>query len=48
MTQITIAIEDIKQASNQNAASSKQLEVSAVNLKDLGEKLQEIVKIYKL
>jgi len=48
MTQITVAVESIKQASNQNATSSKQLEVSAVNLKDLGEKLQEIIKIYKL
>jgi len=48
MTQITIAVENIKQASNQNAVSSKQLEVSAVNLKELGEKLQDIIKIYKL
>lgn len=48
MTQITVAIESIKQASNQNAVSSKQLEVSSANLRDLGEKLQEIVKRYKL
>lgn len=48
MTQITTAVENIKQASNQNAASSKQLEVSSANLKNLGEKLQEITKMYKL
>ncbi len=48
MTQITLAVENIKQASSQNAASSKQLEISAINLKNLGEKLREIIKIYKL
>ena len=48
MEQIAKAMEDIKQASEQNLAGTKQLEQSAKNLDDLGKKLQDIVRLYRV
>ena len=38
-----IAMENIKLASSQNVASTKQAEVAAQNLNSLGQKMQELV-----
>ena len=46
MDQVAGAMENIKQASSQNVASAKQLEVSARNLSDLGQRLQQLVASY--
>jgi methyl-accepting chemotaxis protein len=46
MDQVAIAIENILQASTQNAASTKQAEGVAQNLHELGQKLKEIVEQY--
>lgn len=43
MDQVTLAMENIKQASTQNASSTKQAELSAQNLHVLGQKLQSLV-----
>lgn len=48
MEQITAAMESIKEASVQTAASTKQSEESVTELHKLGEKLQDILKQYKL
>lgn len=44
MEQIALAMENIKQASAGNVASSKQTETSAHNLHGVGQKLQEMVE----
>jgi methyl-accepting chemotaxis protein len=44
--QAAVAMENIKQASNQNVDISKQLEISANSLKDLGMKLERMVMEY--
>ncbi len=41
-------MENIKQASTQNVASAKQLEVAARNLSELGQRLKQIVERYKV
>jgi methyl-accepting chemotaxis protein len=46
MDQVAGAMESIKQASVQNVASAKQLETSARNLNDLGQRLKQIVESY--
>ncbi|MEW6735779.1 MAG: methyl-accepting chemotaxis protein [Acidobacteriota bacterium] len=48
MDQVAIAMENIKQASSQNVASTKQTEIAAQNLHELGQKLKGIVLKYKL
>jgi len=44
MDQVALAMENIKQASNQNATGTKQAEVSAQNLHILGQKLQGLIE----
>jgi methyl-accepting chemotaxis protein len=46
MDQVAGAMENIKQASAQNVASARQLEVSARNLNDLGVRLKKLVESY--
>lgn len=46
--QVATAMESIKQASTQNVASAKQLEVAARNLSELGQRLRQMVAQYKL
>jgi len=48
MDQINAAMENIKEASIQTATSTKQSEGAVTDLHKLGEKLQEILKRYKL
>ncbi|OGU40359.1 MAG: hypothetical protein A2X61_11050 [Ignavibacteria bacterium GWB2_35_12] len=48
MEQIVVAIESIKQASSENVASTRQVEISAENLKMLGSKLKEFADRYKV
>jgi methyl-accepting chemotaxis protein len=46
--QVASAMENVKQASTQNADSAKQLEAAVHNLKDLGQKLKESVAHYRV
>jgi methyl-accepting chemotaxis protein len=46
--QVASAMESIKQASTQNVDSARQLETAARNLKELGQKLKQIVERYKV
>ena len=46
MDQMALAMENIKQASTQNVAGTKQTETAAKNLHDLGQKLKQIVERY--
>lgn len=46
--QVAGAMENIKQASTQNVASAKQLEIAARNLGELGQRLKQIVERYKV
>ena len=46
--QVATAMESIKQATNQNVASAKQLETAARNLNELGQRLKEIVGRYQV
>jgi methyl-accepting chemotaxis protein len=48
MDQVATAMENIKQASMQNVESIKQLEIAAVNIKDLGGKLKTQMEKYKI
>ncbi|MBI4213796.1 MAG: methyl-accepting chemotaxis protein [Chloroflexi bacterium] len=48
MDQVALAIENINQASTQNAASTKQGEAAAQNLHDLGLRLRELVARYQV
>lgn len=47
MDQVALAMENIKQVSAENAAGSKQSEVSAQNLHDLGQKLKQMSERFK-
>ncbi len=47
MDQVALAMENIKQASVQNVAGTKQAEAAAQNLHELGEKLRQLVAQYK-
>ncbi len=48
MDQIGVAMENINQAGAQNASSMKQMEVAAMNLHQLGQKLKELVEQFKV
>jgi methyl-accepting chemotaxis protein len=48
MDQVVSAMENIRESSLQMASSTKQTEKAAHNLHNLGERLQEIVKLYKV
>jgi methyl-accepting chemotaxis protein len=48
MDQVAQAMESIKTASTQNLASTKQTEVAAKNIQELGRKLTELVALYKV
>ena len=48
MEQIALAMENVKQASHDNAASTKQSEKTAQDLHDLGVRLKEIVEQYEI
>ena len=41
-------MENIKQASTQNVASTKQAETAAQNLHEVGQKLRQLVEQYKV
>ena len=47
-TQVMQAVRDIGQASQQTAASTRQLEKAAVNLTALAQQLQKAVERYRL
>lgn len=47
MDQVVSAMENIREASNQNLASTQQTEVTAQNLHGLGERLTELVRRFK-
>ncbi|ABE44382.1 methyl-accepting chemotaxis protein [Polaromonas sp. JS666] len=46
--QVAGAMESIKQASTQNVAGARQLEVAARNLNELGQRLKQMVERYKV
>jgi methyl-accepting chemotaxis protein len=48
MDQVVLAMENIKQASTQNVAGTKQAELAAQSLHDLGQKLTQMVAQYKV
>jgi methyl-accepting chemotaxis protein len=48
MDQVVAAMESIKQASAQNVTATKQVEASAHDLQDLGQRLKHLVEQYKL
>lgn len=48
MDQSAMAMENIRQASNQNVDSAKQLEIAAWNLSELGQRLKRIVDQYSI
>lgn len=48
MDQVALAMQSIKTASSQNLASTKQMETAAQNMQDLGQKLKELVAVYKV
>jgi methyl-accepting chemotaxis protein len=48
MDQVALAMENIKQASAQNVASTRQAEAAAQNLHELGQKLKQLVQQYKV
>jgi methyl-accepting chemotaxis protein len=48
MDQVALAMENIKQASVQNVSGTKQAEVAAQNLHELGQKLQQLAAQYKV
>jgi methyl-accepting chemotaxis protein len=46
--QVASSMDGVKQASLQNADGARQLEAAARNLKDLGERLQSLIRHYRL
>jgi methyl-accepting chemotaxis protein len=48
MDQVAMAMENIKEASQQNVTSMRQLEMAAQTLKDIGHKFTESVGRYKV
>jgi methyl-accepting chemotaxis protein len=48
MDQVALAMENIKQASVQNAASTRQTEATAQGLHELGQKLKDLVEQYQV
>jgi len=47
MDQVALAMENIKQASAQNVAGTKQAETAARNLHELGQKLKQLVEQHR-
>lgn len=48
MDQVAMAMTNIKQATTQNAAGTKQVEITVKNLHELGQKLKALVEHYKV
>jgi len=48
MDQVALAMENIKQASVQNVSGTRQAEVAAQSLHELGQKLQQLAAQYKV
>lgn len=48
MDQVAVAMNNIKQATTQNAASTKQVEITIRNLQELGGRLKEMVRHYRV
>jgi len=48
MDQVALAMQNIKQASVQNVAGTRQSESAAQNLQDLGLNLKQLVEQYRL
>jgi methyl-accepting chemotaxis protein len=48
MDQVAMAMENIKQASTQNVAGTRQAETAAQNLRDLGQTLKQLVEQYNV
>jgi methyl-accepting chemotaxis protein len=48
MEQIVPAMENIKQASEQNVSGIKQTQIAAHNLNELGQKLKEVIERFNL
>ncbi|MFA5172397.1 MAG: methyl-accepting chemotaxis protein [Sulfuriferula sp.] len=48
MDQVALAMENIKQASVQNVSGTRQAEIAAKNLHDLGQKLQQLTLLYQV
>lgn len=48
MDQVTLAMQNINQASAQNVASTRQAEAAAQNLHELGQKLKKLVEQYRV
>ncbi len=48
MDQVALAMENIKEASSRNVASTKQAETAAQNLHELGQKLKQLVEQYRV
>jgi methyl-accepting chemotaxis protein len=48
MDQVALAMENIKEASGRNVASTRQAETAAQNLHELGQKLKQLVEQYRV
>lgn len=48
MDQVAVAMNNIKQATTQNAASTKQVELTVRNLQELGGKLKDMIRHYRV
>jgi methyl-accepting chemotaxis protein len=48
MEQVAIAMENIKQATQQNVLGTKQAEQAAHSLNEIGQKLKEMVSRFKI
>jgi methyl-accepting chemotaxis protein len=48
MDQVVVAVESIKEASNQNVTSMNQVETGMQHLFELGQRLQQLVGRYKV
>jgi len=48
MDQVAVAMNNIKQATTQNAASTKQVEITIRNLQELGVRLRDLVRHYRV
>ena len=48
MDQVVLAMTNIKQATAQNAASTKQVEITVRSLNEIGQKLKDMVKYYTI
>jgi methyl-accepting chemotaxis protein len=48
MDQVALAMENIKQASMQNVAGTKQAEVAAQQLHELGQQMKQLAAQYKV